>query len=38
VTIAAFPWRWVKGDGCITRVVAITDPKGRYRIERGLSA
>ena len=35
VTIAAFPWRWVGGDGCITRVVAITDPKGKYRIERG---
>ena len=32
VTIAAFPWRWVKGDGCIVRVVAIVDPTGDYRL------
>jgi kynurenine formamidase len=36
VTLAAFPWRWVKGDGCIVRMVAIVDPTGDYRIERGL--
>jgi kynurenine formamidase len=35
VTLAAFPWRWVGGDGCIVRLVAITDPSGSYRIETG---
>ena len=35
VTFAAFPWRWVKGDGCIVRLVAIIDPSGEYRIETG---
>jgi kynurenine formamidase len=35
VTFAAFPWRWVKGDGCIVRLVALTDPTGSYRIEPG---
>jgi kynurenine formamidase len=35
VTFAAFPWRWVKGDGCIVRLVAIVDPSGEYRIETG---
>jgi kynurenine formamidase len=35
VTIAAFPWRWMKGDGCIVRVVAMMDPKGSFRIESG---
>jgi len=35
VTFAAFPWRWVGGDGCIVRLVAITDPNGTYRIETG---
>ena len=32
VTIAAFPWRWVKGDGCIVRMVAMVDPTGEYRL------
>lgn len=35
VTFATFPWRWKKGDGCIVRLVAITDPTGEYRIETG---
>jgi len=38
VTFAAFPWRWEKGDGCIVRLVAILDPTGEYRIERGESS
>lgn len=35
VTFAAFPWRWVKGDGCIIRLVAMLDPSGSFRIEKG---
>jgi kynurenine formamidase len=35
VTFAAFPWRWVKGDGCIVRLVAMLDPSGEFRIEQG---
>ena len=35
VTFAYFPWNWDRGDGCIVRLVAITDPTGKYRIERG---
>ena len=38
VTFAAFPWRWVGGDGCIVRLVAIVDPTGTYRIETGKAA
>ena len=26
-TFAFFPWNWERGDGCIIRLVAITDPK-----------
>lgn len=32
VTLAAFPWRWVKGDACIVRIVAIVDTTGEYRL------
>ena len=38
VTFAAFPWRWINGDGCIVRLVAIVDPTGDYRIETGRAA
>jgi kynurenine formamidase len=34
-TFAYFPWNWDRGDGCIVRLVAIVDPDGKYRIERG---
>jgi len=35
VTFAYFPWNWDRGDGCIVRLVAIVDPSGKYKIERG---
>jgi kynurenine formamidase len=31
-TFSLFPWRWVGGDGCIIRLVAIIDPAGDYRL------
>src|SRR5580700_2271131 len=34
-TFAFFPWNWDRGDGCIIRPVAMIDPKGSYRIEKG---
>lgn len=34
-TFALFPWRWVGGDGCIVRLVAMIDPTGNYRIATG---
>ncbi len=37
-TFIAMPWRWMKGDGCIVRLVAIIDPTGNYRLGRGESA
>jgi len=33
VTFSCFPWRWVGGDGCIVRLVAMLDRKGDFRIE-----
>ena len=38
VTFAAFPWRWMKGDGCIIRLVAMLDPTGEFRIAKGTAA
>jgi kynurenine formamidase len=35
VTIEAFPWRWLEGDACQVRMVALVDPGGDYRIESG---
>ncbi len=34
-TFMAFPWRWPDGEGCGVRVVAILDPKQKFRIETG---
>lgn len=35
-TFHAMPWYWPQGDACIVRFVAIVDPTGDYRIEKGL--
>ncbi len=35
VTFAFFPWNWDRGDGCIIRLVAMTDKNQAYRIEAG---
>lgn len=35
VTLATFRGRWVGGDGCVVRLVAIVDPTGEYRIKSG---
>lgn len=37
-TFHAMPWKWIEGDACIIRLVAILDPKGTYRIEQGVAA
>jgi kynurenine formamidase len=34
-TFAFFPWNWERGDGCIVRLVAITDPSQKFRIDKG---
>ncbi len=34
-TIHALPVKWRQGDGWIIRLMAILDPSGKYRIERG---
>lgn len=34
-TLHAYPWRWLEGDACVIRLVAILDPGGGYRIESG---
>jgi len=31
----AFPWRWKGGDGCIVRILALCDPDGDFRFEKG---
>lgn len=36
--IHAMPWKWLEGDACPIRLVAICDPEGSYRIESGDAA
>ena len=36
-TFQGFPWKWHEGDACVIRLVAIFDPSGAYRLERGES-
>ncbi len=31
----AIPWYWPEGDACVIRLVAILDPTGEYRLEKG---
>lgn len=35
VCLHAVPWRWLEGDACVVRFVAITDPTNSARIEPG---
>ena len=37
-TFHAMPWKWIEGDACIVRLVAILDPTGSYRIAGGEGA
>jgi kynurenine formamidase len=30
-----YPWRWLEGDACVVRLVAILDRTGDYRLEPG---
>jgi kynurenine formamidase len=34
-TFQGFPWRWLEGDACVIRLVAMLDPRGTMRIESG---
>jgi kynurenine formamidase len=34
-TVQGFPWKWHEGDACVIRLVAMLDPKGTCRLERG---
>jgi kynurenine formamidase len=34
-TLQGFPWKWHEGDACVVRLVAMLDPKGTARLERG---
>lgn len=36
-TFHALPWKWLEGDACVIRLVAIHDPSGAYRIESGVA-
>lgn len=37
-TIHALPWRWLGGDACVIRLMALRDPNGQNRIESGAAA
>jgi kynurenine formamidase len=34
-TFQGFPWKWLEGDACVIRLVAMLDPRGTMRIESG---
>ncbi len=34
-TFQGFPWRWLEGDACVIRLVAMLDPSGTVRLELG---
>jgi kynurenine formamidase len=34
-TLQGFPWKWLEGDACVIRLVAMFDPGGNFRIESG---
>lgn len=34
-TFQGFPWRWLEGDACVIRLVAMLDPSGTVRLESG---
>ena len=34
-TVQGFPWKWLEGDACVIRLVALNDPNGNVRIEPG---
>ncbi len=34
-TFQGFPWRWLEGDACVIRLVAMLDPSGAVRLESG---
>jgi kynurenine formamidase len=37
-TLQAFPWNWPEGDACGVRLVALLEPTGTYRLERGIAS
>jgi kynurenine formamidase len=37
-TFQAFPWNWPEGDACGVRLVALLEPTGTYRLERGIAS
>lgn len=37
-TFHAMPWHWPGADACMVRLVAITDPTGKYRLSSGASS
>lgn len=37
-TFQCYPWRWLEGDACVVRFVAMTDPTGKCRVDPGKAA